>query len=511
MKLSMKRALLPLAVSAAIAAPMSAHATNGMNMDGYGPIATGMGGASMAYDNGTAAMMNNPATLGLMEEDTSRLDVAVGNLRPEISNTNDMMLENSMPGAVADSDATSFIMPALGYVMRDGDLSYGFGVFAQGGMGAEFANDTWMADPSAGTYSNAGPDSFIPMMNRSEVGVGRALIPVSMNVSDELTVGGSVDFVWAGMDLIMGLSGAQFFDMATPGQQNIGTASGTFVQGFNGFYQPGDAVYGAAFDFSNSNDFTGQAHGTGFAGKLGFTYQLTDGVTVGATYHTKTNLSDLETEDAVVNMAFNMAGFGGVDMEAAVSGEMKVKDFQWPATFAVGIAAEVSDDLTIAADVKRIKWSDVMSDFSMSFTADPSASQAAGSVAQQMVGAMEAALSTTSIVMDATMYQNWDDQTVIQLGAAYDVSDDVVLRVGYNGSTNPVPDTTVNPLFPATIEDHYTFGLGLNTSEDAQLNLSVTVAPEVTVNQAGDPGNDMDDMTITHSQTSFQLMYSMQF
>ncbi|NIQ10933.1 MAG: hypothetical protein GWO23_15260, partial [Gammaproteobacteria bacterium] len=63
---------------------MAAHATNGMNLEGYGPIATGMGGASMAYDNGTAAMMNNPATLGLMD-DGSRLDVALGNLSPDIT------------------------------------------------------------------------------------------------------------------------------------------------------------------------------------------------------------------------------------------------------------------------------------------------------------------------------------------------------------------------------------------------------------------------------------------
>ena len=33
----------------------SAYATNGMNVEGYGPIASGMGGASMAYDNGNAA------------------------------------------------------------------------------------------------------------------------------------------------------------------------------------------------------------------------------------------------------------------------------------------------------------------------------------------------------------------------------------------------------------------------------------------------------------------------
>jgi hypothetical protein len=47
-------------------APSLALATNGMIMEGYGPVATGMGGAAMAYDNGTAAMANNPATLGLM-------------------------------------------------------------------------------------------------------------------------------------------------------------------------------------------------------------------------------------------------------------------------------------------------------------------------------------------------------------------------------------------------------------------------------------------------------------
>ena len=35
--------------------PGSPYPTNGMNVEGYGPIASGMGGASMAYDNGNAA------------------------------------------------------------------------------------------------------------------------------------------------------------------------------------------------------------------------------------------------------------------------------------------------------------------------------------------------------------------------------------------------------------------------------------------------------------------------
>jgi len=102
MKLSIKRALVASAVSAAIAAPMTAHATNGMNLEGYGPIAAGMGGASMAYDNGAAATMNNPATIGLMEEGDGRLDLALGVLGPDVGYT-------SVNGNVG-SDATAFFL-----------------------------------------------------------------------------------------------------------------------------------------------------------------------------------------------------------------------------------------------------------------------------------------------------------------------------------------------------------------------------------------------------------------
>src|SRR5512145_317330 len=91
-----------------LAASTSVYATNGMNLEGYGPIATGMGGASMAYDNGTAAMMNNPATLGLMPAG-NRLDVALGYLGPHI--------KASAPGAPdATSSADAFFMPAIGWI-----------------------------------------------------------------------------------------------------------------------------------------------------------------------------------------------------------------------------------------------------------------------------------------------------------------------------------------------------------------------------------------------------------
>src|SRR5450759_4773057 len=104
---------------ASVVVSTTVFATNGMNMEGYGPIATGMGGASMAYDNGTAAVMNNPATLGLMP-DGNRLDVALGYLGPNVT--------ASAPGASdAKSSANAFFMPAIGWVAKSGPYAYGVG------------------------------------------------------------------------------------------------------------------------------------------------------------------------------------------------------------------------------------------------------------------------------------------------------------------------------------------------------------------------------------------------
>ncbi len=84
-------------------APGLALATNGMIMEGYGPVAAGMGGAAMAHDNGTAALANNPATLALMPEG-SRIDLMVGYVGPDV---------NAQPG-IGASSADAFYMPAFG-------------------------------------------------------------------------------------------------------------------------------------------------------------------------------------------------------------------------------------------------------------------------------------------------------------------------------------------------------------------------------------------------------------
>ncbi len=459
----------------------SAFATNGMNLEGYGPIAAGMGGASMAYDNGTAAVMNNPSTLGLMEEG-SRLDVALGMLGPDVTSTAGPF--------VANSGGDSYLMPAVGWNKKTGQLSYGVAMFAQGGMGTEYAGTTFM---SAG--------SGLP--TRSELGVGRLIVPLSYEVNPKLTIGGSLDFVWAMMDLQMAMTGAQFGDMVAGlgGTQTYGAASGGLVTGLSGALTGGllSGVDWAYFNFSDGNDYTGKTKATGFAGKIGFVYKVNPKFNLGFTYHSTTSLSDM-TGNATLSMQVDVTApgdaalFGGTlggatnNVTVPLSGKIRVVDFQWPETIGLGMSYQVNDKLMVAADYKRINWADVMKNFKMTFTADNVASNGV------FAGAS----------MDATLYQNWDDQNVFMIGLAYKATDALTLRAGASFANNPIPDQFMNPLFPAIEENHFTLGFGYAFSKASELNFSVQHAPEVS--QTNGQG-----VTVSHSQTSWQLMYSKRF
>ena len=174
MELAKKSCIGLLILTLGVFLPGLAEATNGMNLEGYGPVSHAMGGVSMAYDNGTAAVMNNPATLSLMAAGQSRVDVALGSLGPDVS----ALVQTPMGVLEANSDATLFVMPAFGWARKQGALTYGFGIFAQGGMGTEFSGTTWLADPSQGNNSALSGG----LVNRSEVSVGRALVPLVYDV-----------------------------------------------------------------------------------------------------------------------------------------------------------------------------------------------------------------------------------------------------------------------------------------------------------------------------------------
>lgn len=425
----------------ALLAAGTAQATNGMLMEGYGPISTGMGGASQAMDHGNAAMAQNPATLGLMPEGTARVDIAFGVLGPDV--------KSSMFGMEAKSGGTSYVMPAFGYTRRSGAYTYGIGMFAQGGMGTEYEATSFLAMGSGAPV-------------RSELGVGNVIFPLAYQVNPNVTVGATLKFMWSSLDMLMAASGAQLAGMVTGAGGNLASALG-----------PLSGAPWARINFTDDNKFTGAAKSTGFGASIGATFKASKDVTMGASYQFKSALDDMKTASSGASMTA-IGGF--VD-----NGQITVIDFQMPSVFAMGAAWQANPSLLLAADLKYIGWADSMKSFRMRYDS------------AQMGGTVSFSLP-----------QNWNDQTVLSLGMAWKANEQLTLRAGLNLADNPIPDATVNPLFPATVKSHVTMGLGYKTSQTGEVNASLTLAPTVTVNSGAGPA-------ISHAQTNLQVMYSHRF
>lgn len=430
---------------------VSAHATNGMNMEAWGAKSGGMGGAAYAMDSGNSAVMNNPATLGLSPADKDDLGLGLTLLMPDVS------ASHPVAGA-GDSDGTAYWMPTLSYIRRKGDLAYGVAMLAQGGMGTEYGAGS--AVFAGGCRSDSVAPACIPVAMsgeeiRSEVGFGRIMFPLAWNANERLNLAGQIDLAWASMDLRMDMDG-----QTLAGMMGQGLVSTTIPL-------PATIDY-ARFDFSDGNPMTGQAKSYGWGYKLGAVWRMDDHLKLGAAYHSKTRMGDMKTDDATVKVN-----------GSAMAGTLKVIDFQWPETYGLGVAYDGAGPWSWAADVKRIKWSDAMANFRMEF------SGAAGS-------------------LSVTMPQNWKDQTVLALGVQYKMNPKVALRAGYNHASNPVPDATLNPLFPAIIETHYTLGVGYRMDADRSIAASLALAPDV--NRTNPQG-----VTSSHSQATLRVNYNHSF
>lgn len=424
MMVVMKRSMISMGIAAILASP--AYATNGMNLEGYGAKSAAMGGTSMAYDIGNSGMMGNPATLGLRKEGNN-FGIGVTLMQPDVN--------ASIPayGLSSDSGGDSYLMPSMSFIRKDGAFTYGVGVFAQGGMGTEYSGSSFLAGGTG-------------LEQRSEVGFGRVMFPLAYQVTDELIVAGQIDYVWGSMDLKM----LQMDSMGNGGYINA----------------------------SDNNDFTGEMSGSGFAFKLGAVYQFNKEFSMGATYHSETNIGDLDGGGTIMPFAGGMT-------PGAMPANFSVVDFQWPQTFGIGMAWNITPEFMVAADIKQLMWSQVMKDFILTTE-----------------------IPAYGMSQTQSMPQNWDDQTVYSIGAQYKITPAIALRMGYNYGANPVPSDTLNPLFPAIIEQHFTLGAGWQIDKSNSLAIAFTYAPEVTQTMTSNP---MYPIEMSHSQTLWRLNYAYNF
>lgn len=394
----------------------AAMATNGMNLEGNGAKSAALGGTAFAYDIGNSAMMNNPATLGLRNPGWN-ISLGLAALMPEVKAT--LPSPTGRYEAIA-SDGDFYLMPSLAIVRKLEKFTFGIGFFAQGGMGSEWGT----------ALSGGGPEI------RSEVGFSRIMVPVAYDVTDSLTVALQVDYSMAGLDLKM-----------------INPRTGDY------------------YDFSNDNDFTGAATGSGWGYKAGIHYKINNALCFGAAYHTKTDINELEALGSL-NTEDNKAQYRIINPE-------------WPESYGAGAAWNISERLMLSTDIKRLIWSNTLDAFRLEVNGVP-------------------------VFGPGGARQDWHDQTIFMVGLQYMMTSSLALRTGFNYAENPIPDDTLNPLAPAIVTTHYTIGTGWQVAAGHNLNAAMTYAPKETAGYANMFGPGIAG-SISHRQVVLRLDYDYSF
>ena len=169
--------------------------------------------------------------------------------------------------------------------------------------------------------------------------------------------------------------------------------------------------------------------------------QVSDNVTLGATYQSKTYMTKFDRYKGL------FADSGSFDI---------------PTTYGLGAAVKLSPSFTLAADVQRILYGDVDSISN------------AGALTSQLGSSNGPGFG-------------WDDVTVYKLGAIYAYDDAITLRAGYNHSSQPIgkSQTLFNVLAPGIIQDHFTLGGSYKFANKSELSVSYIHAFENKVNGSG--------------------------
>jgi long-chain fatty acid transport protein len=220
--------------------------------------------------------------------------------------------------------------------------------------------------------------------------------------------------------------------------------------------------------------------------RVGWWWRAHPRLAMGAIYQTETE-SDFDGGA----MTVNFTGFPG--LERKVRYDAKIDGFTFAAQAGVGIAARPGERWVVALDLKRYFWDHAIDTITVTAT-DPDVEGAPPELVYPFVF-------------------NWKDQWVVAVGADYRVSDLLTVRAGYNYGENPVPDDTLNPLFPATTERHASFGISYllgNKLVEVAVERAfsadrVNGNPDFSVNQFG-PGSRVE-----HSQwtTTFGISWAL--
>jgi len=406
MKKSVRR-LASAAVLAALVIPTTSFATNGYFSHAYSTKSSGLAGAGVALPEDAMASATNPAGLVWVGQ---AMDVGAAIFSPHrqytVTGPGDTTTPPPanfplLPGTV-ESDTNYFLIPHFGVNwMLDADSSVGVAIYGNGGMNTDypaFANGYCPPPPAS-----AGTGTFCS----GATGVNLMQLFVNTTYSRKINAKSS----W-------GIS---------------------LIAAYQQFEAKGLGAFGAFGFSSDPNNLTdnGTDSSTGFGAKIGWQGEVSPGLTLAASYQTKTSMGSFDKYKGL------FAEQGGFDI---------------PSTYTVGLAYKATPTSTVVFDVQQINYSDVAS------VANPFAS--AGQLGNNNGPGF-----------------GWDDMTVFKIGYEWSTSSAWTWRVGYSHGSQPIPTSEVlfNILAPAVIEDHLSFGFTNKLSPTSEWNFAATYMPSKSV------------------------------
>ncbi len=415
----MKKNLVVSVMVAGLLAPVSAMATNGYFAHGYGMKAKGMGGAGIAYGQDGLAAATNPANMVLVGNRVDfGLDVFMPDRKTEIANNGSLGTVQYDP-----NDDNMFFIPEFGYnQMISNTMSFGVSVFGNGGMNTSYKKPIGLF----GT-TNAG-------VNLEQLFISPTF---SMKINDKHSFGVALNLIYQ-------------------------TFEATGLENF-------DSAYTNSLGSVTNN---GKDTSTGFSLRLGWTGEITDKVTLGATYQSKGNMSEFDK-------------YKGLFAEGG--------DFDIPETYGVGIAVKATPKVNVLLDITQINYSGV----------------------NAISNPLLPNLSTSQLGKSDGAGFGWKDMTVYKLGVDWQTSANLVLRAGFNHGSQPIPngETFFNLLAPATVEDHITAGATWTLQNQSELTFAFMYALENTVSGSNSipAGFGGGEANLTMSQISLGVAYGWKF
>ena len=210
----------------------------------------------------------------------------------------------------------------------------------------------------------------------------------------------------------------------------------------------------------------GHDNSVGAGVRIGYTGQIVDWLTVGATYQSRTFASK----------------FGDYKNLFAEQG-----DFDVPSNFAVGVAVKPIGRLQVGVDVERILFSEVKS----------------------VGNKLDAQTFGNGLGASDGPGFGWNDVTAIKAGIAYGLTDWFTLRAAYNFSTEAIPknQTFFNILAPAVVQHHLTLGVTFAPTAHIELSALYVHAFENEVDGAGNFNNGDANLRMNQNSVGIAVGY----